>query len=188
MHRFLILVVACATSAAALAHDHGRLRGTYAVTGMSWCIRDPASLGFNPNLTPKGGPLKFFSYTVEGVTVFHGDGTGTSSSRAYSVDTGGGETSDTSYQFTYAIDPDGKLSIKEVPGTYSTTILTGPIAGLTQVTDVADGIAFIGEGAQTIIPAPSVPTVLMVTRSDGARYAQICNGSRISIRLNDDDR
>jgi hypothetical protein len=189
MHRFFILVVAgTAASAAAFADDHARLRGTYAFTGTSLCIRDPASLGFNPNFTPKGGPIKLFSYTVEGVLVFRADDTGTSNSRAYSVDTGGGETSDSSYQFTYTIGPDDKLSVKEVPGTFSDTILTGPIAGLTQIVGVADVSGFIGEGARTITLAQPEPTVQMVTRSDGGQFAQICNSSRIYIRISGDDR
>lgn len=187
MHRFFILLVASTAASAALAGDHARLRGTYAVTGDSFCIRDSASLGFDPTFTAKG-PVKRFSYTVQGVTVFHPDGTGTASSRAYSVDIGGGETSESSYQFTYTIGPDGKLSIKAVPGTFSDTILTGPIAGLTQVVDVADVSGFIGEGARTITLAPSAPTVLMVTRSDGGSYAQICNSRRFSIRISGDDR
>jgi hypothetical protein len=188
VHRFFILVVAGTTaSAAAFADDHAHLRGTYAVTGASFCIRDAASLGFNPNFTPKG-PVKLFSYTVEGVTVFHADGTGTSSSRAYSVDTGGGETSDSSYQFTYTIGPDGKLSVKAVPGTYSSTTLTGPNAGLTQVVDVPDVSGFIGEGARAIILGPPVPSVQTVTRSNGAQFTRICNGSLIATRISDDDR
>jgi hypothetical protein len=189
MHRFFILLVAGTTaSTAAFAHDHARLRGTYAFTGTSLCIRDPASLGFNPNFTPKGGPLKLFSYTVEGVAVFHADGTGTSSLRAYSVDTGGGETSDSSYQFTHTISPDDKLSVKAIPGTFSDTILTGPIAGLTQVAEVADANGLIGEGARTITFVHPAPTVQMVTRSDGNQYAQICNGSPIYIRVSGEDR
>ena len=190
MHRFFILVIAGTTaSAAAFADDHAsRLHGTYAFTGASLCIRDPASLGFDPNFTPRGGPLKLFSYTVQGVVVFHANGTGTSNSRSYSVDIGGGETGDSSYQFTYSIGPDGKLSVKEVPGTYSSTILTGPIAGLTQVTDVPDVSGPIGEGARTITLAQPAPTVEMVTRSDGGQFAQVCNSSRIYIRISGDDR
>jgi hypothetical protein len=189
MHRFFILVVAgTAASAAAFADDHARLRGTYAFTGTSLCIRDPASLGFNPNFTPKGGPIKLFSYTVEGVLVFRADDTGTSNSRAYSVDTGGGETSDSSYQFTYAIGPDGKLSVQAVPGTNKITILIGPNAGLTQAVDVPDTSGFIGENARAIILAPPVPTVQTVTRSNGTQLARICNGSLIVTRVSDDDR
>ena len=80
------------------------------------------------------------------------------------------------------------MSVKAVPGTFTDTILTGPIAGLTQVVDVADVSGFIGKGARTITLAPSAPTVLMVTRSDGRRFAEICNQSRISIRISGDDR
>ncbi|HTO61783.1 MAG TPA: hypothetical protein VMM15_11060 [Bradyrhizobium sp.] len=188
MHRFFILVVAATTaSTAAFADDHARLRGTYAFTGKSVCIRDSASLGFNANFTPKGR-IKLFYVTVEGVMVLHADGTGTVNVQDFSVDTGGGETGVTSYQFTYAIGPDDQLSLREVPGTYSHTILTGPIAGLTQVADVADASGLIGEGAQTITFAQPAPIVQMVSRSDGNQYAQICNGSRIYIRISGDDR
>jgi hypothetical protein len=188
MHRFFMLVVAGTTaSTAAFADDHARLRGTYAFTGKSFCIRDSASLGFNPNFTPKG-PIKSFSYTVEGVMVFHADGTGTVNAQDFSVDTGGGETGVSSYQITYTIGPDDELSVKAVPGTYSHTIRTGPIAGLTQVAVVADASGLIGEGARTITFAQPAPIVQMVSRSDGNQYAQICNGSRIYIRISGDDR
>jgi hypothetical protein len=190
MHRFFILVVAGTTiSAAAFADDHThRLHGTYALTGMSFCIRVAASTGFNPDFTPKAGPVKFFTYTVDGVTVYHADGTGTLRARAYSVDTGGGETSDDSYQFTYTTGRDGKLTVKAVPGTFTDTILTGPIAGLTQVVDIPDASASIDQGARIItFRGRAAPVVQMVNRSDGRQFAQICNGSRVEIRLNDDD-
>jgi hypothetical protein len=190
LHRFLILVVACATTgAAAFADDYrARLHGTYALTGSSYCIQNSASIGFNPDFSPKGR-VASFSNTVQGVMVFHADGTGTVNERSFVVDASEGETSDTSYQFTYAIGPDGKLSVKAVPGTNKTTILIGPLAGLTQVVDnVPDTSGFIGEDARAIILAPPVPTVQTVTRSDGAQVARICNGSPIATRISDDDR
>jgi hypothetical protein len=189
MHRFISLVVVCTTaSAAAFADDHAsRLRGTYALTGTSYCIQDSASIGFNPNFSPKG-PVASFSNTIEGIMVFHTDGTGTVNNRSFAVDIGEGTTSDTSYQITYTIGPDGKLSVKAVPGTYSSTTLTGPNAGLTQVVDVPDASGFIGEGARTITLAQPTPTVQIVTRSNGAQFARICNGSTIAFRTSDDDR
>jgi hypothetical protein len=78
--------------------------------------------------------------------VFHADGTGTANSPGFSIDPGAGSTGDSSYHFTHG-GPDDKLAVKEVPGTYSSTILTGPIAGLTQVVGVADTSGLIGEGA-----------------------------------------
>jgi len=189
MHCFLSLVMAGTfISAAAFADDHAsRLHGTYALTGSSYCIQDSASLGFNPNFSPKG-PVASFSNTVEGVMVFNADGTGTVNSRSFAVDAGAGSSGDSLYQITYTIGPNGKLSVKAVPGTYSSTILTGPNAGLTQVVDVPDTSGFIGEGARAIILAPPVPTVQTVTRSNGTQFARICNGSLIATRISDDDR
>jgi hypothetical protein len=189
LRRFFILVVGGTTaSAAAFAHDHAsRLHGTYAMTGSSYCIQNSASIGFNPDFSPKG-PVVSFSDTVEGAMVFHADGTGTVNSRSFVVDFGEGETSDSSYQFTYAIGPDGKLSVQAVPGTNQITILIGPNAGLTQAVDVPDTSGFIGENARAIILAPPVPTVQTVTRSNGTQLARICNGSLIVTRVSDDDR
>jgi hypothetical protein len=120
--------------------------------------------------------------------VFHADGTGTVNSRGFSIDPGAGSTGDSSYQITYTIDPDGRLSVKAVPGTFSSTILTGPNAGLTQVVGVADTSGLIGEGARAIILAPPEPTVQTVTRSNGTQFARICNGSLSAFRTSDDDR
>ncbi|WP_315749450.1 MULTISPECIES: hypothetical protein [unclassified Bradyrhizobium] len=188
MHRFLILAAAATASTAASANDHASLRGTYALAGKSLCIRNPAAVGFNSNFTPKGGPLKLFSFTVEGVMVLRADGTGMMDVQDFSVDTGGGETGVTSYKFTYTITSDERVLLKAVPGTYSHTILTGPIAGLTQVADVADATGVISEGARTITFVQPAPIVQLVSRSDGNQYAQICNGSRIYIRIGDADR
>jgi hypothetical protein len=85
MHRFFSLVVAGTTaSAAAFADDHASLRGTYASTGVTSCVQDSASLGFNPNFTPKG-PAVLTSTTHQGVRVFHADGTGTVNDQSISV-------------------------------------------------------------------------------------------------------
>jgi hypothetical protein len=188
MHRFFSLFVAGTTaSAAAFAHDHAsRLHGSYAMTGVSDCIQNSASIGFTPNFLPKG-PVASFSTTVNGVMVFRADGTGTVNHRSFTVDVGEGTTSDISYQISYTIDPDGNLSVKAVPGTYSSTTLTGPNAGLTQVVDVPDTIGFIGEGARVIVLAPPVPSILTVTRSNGTQFARICDGSLIATRISDDD-
>ena len=120
--------------------------------------------------------------------VFHADGTGTVNSRSFSIDPGAGSTGDSSYQITYSIGADGKLSVKAVLGTSNSTILTGPNAGLTQVVGVPDVSGFIGEGARAIILGPPAPTVQMVTRSNGTQFARICNGSLIATRISDDDR
>ncbi|WP_139017428.1 hypothetical protein [Bradyrhizobium sp. STM 3809] len=157
------------------------------MTGASDCIQNSASIGFDSTFLPKG-PVVFFATTVDGIMVFRADGTGTVTSRSFTVDAGEGTTSDISYQVNYTIDAGGKLSVKAVPGTYSSTTLTGPNAGLTQVVDVPDTSGFIGEGARAIVLAPPAPSVLTVSRSNGTQYARICNGSLIMTRVSDDER
>jgi hypothetical protein len=191
MHRLLLLVVAGTTaSAAAFADDHARLHGTYAVTGASSCIQTSASIGFNSNFTPNGAS-GFFSPTDEAVRVFHADGTGMVSGRSISIAAppfAGASSGDFSYQFTYTIGPDGKLSLTLVPGTYKETILTGPRAGQTEVHGVPVETGFIGEGARAIVLGTDAPVVEPVTLSTGEQFVRVCNRSRTLIRISDDDR
>ena len=132
MHRLFILLVAGVTaSTAALADDHPRLHGTYAFTTTNSCIQTSASIGFNSNFTPNGASA-FFNTTDVGVSVFRADGTGTLNARSISVTAppfAGASSGDYTYQFTYTIGEDGKLSTALVPGTYKVTVLTDPRAG-----------------------------------------------------------
>jgi hypothetical protein len=93
-----------------------------------------------------------------------------------------------SFQFTYTIGPDGKLSIALVPGTYKATLLTGPGAGLTAVEEIPVLTGFIGEGARTIVLGEAAPTVELATVSNGVQFAKVCTRSRTLIRISDDER
>jgi hypothetical protein len=190
MHRLFFLAIAGATAGwtVAAAAD-SNLHGTYAFTGMSSCIQDSASLGFNPNLTPKG-PASFFTFSVEGTRTFHADGTGMVSGRSVSIVSppdASGNSDDFSFKFTYTVDPGGQLSTSLVPGSFSGTALTGPRAGQTYVDDVPMQSGFIGEGAQTIVLHEQVPTVESVSFSNGDMFLRICNRSRVLIRLHNEE-
>jgi hypothetical protein len=192
MHRLFLLIVAGTTaSAAAFAdNDHARLHGTYAVTGASSCIQTSASIGFNANFTPNG-PSAFFSSMNIGVRVFHADGTGTVNTRDIGVTAppfAGAASGETTYQFTYTISPDGKLSTALVPGTYKGTELTGPRAGQTVVEEVVPDTGFIGEGARTIVLGQDTPAVVHILFSTGEQFVRVCNKSRVLTRISDDDR
>jgi hypothetical protein len=173
MHRLLLLVaVGTTASAAAFADDHASLNGTYAVAGASSCIQTSASIGFNSNFTPNG-PSGFFSTTDAGVRVFHADGTGTVNVRSISVTAppfAGVSSDETSFQFTYTIGEDGKLSTALVPRTYKVTVLTGPRAGQTAVEQVPVETGFIGEGGRTIVLGQDAPFVNHVLISTGEQF------------------
>jgi hypothetical protein len=191
VHRFVILLVAAtAASAAALADDHAQLHGTYAVTGTASCIQTSASIGFNSNFMPNG-PSGFFTSNNIGVRVFHADGTGTVNVRDIGVTAppfAGAGSGATTYQFTYTISEDGRLSTAVVPGTYKGTPLTGPRAGQTVVEEGPPDTGLIGEGARTIELSVVTPGITSITYSNGDRFVRVCNSSHVLTRISDDDR
>ena len=93
------------------------LRGTYAFTGEGACLVSPTG-GFNPDLTPTNPAGRFvISFSVQGVRIFNGDGTGTLSGRAVSIThsdvaavLGGASSNDFQASFTYNVVPDGTFT------------------------------------------------------------------------------
>jgi hypothetical protein len=190
MHRFLLLVIVGLTaSGSAFADEPSRLRGTYAFTGMSACIQDSASLGFNPNFTPKG-PTSFLNFAATGTRTFNDDGTGTVTGTSVTVDAppnASGSSATFTFNFTYTVDPGGMLSLTMVPGTFSGSILTGPRAGQTYVNAVPFQTGQIGENARSIVVSQPAPAVETVTFSNGDSVARVCNRSRVLILTRHDD-
>jgi hypothetical protein len=191
MHRLFILLVAATTSsAAAFADDHPRLHGTYAFTTTNSCIQTSASIGINANFTPNG-PSGFFNSTDVGVRVFRADGTGTLTARDVSVTAppfAGASSADYTFQYTYTIGEDGKLTITMVPGTFKGTELTGPRAGETVVHVIPVETGFIGEDGRTIVLGQDAPVIDHVLLSTGEQFVRVCNRSRTLTRISDDDR
>jgi hypothetical protein len=93
---------------------------------------------------------------------------------------------ETTFQFTYTIGEDGKLSTALVPDTYKVTVLTGPRAGQTAVEEVPVETGFVGEGGRTIVLGQDAPFLNHVTISTGEQFVRVCNRSRILTRLGDD--
>jgi hypothetical protein len=187
---FILLVASTTASAAAFADDHTRLHGTYAFTTTNSCIVTSASTGFDANFTPNA-PASFSNVTDEGVRVFRADGTGTLNGRAVSVGAppfAGASSSDYTFQYTYTIGEDGKLSITIVPGTYKATVLTGPRAGQTEVIDIPVETGFIGEDRRTIVLGQDAPVVSRILISTGEQFVRVCNRSRTMTRISGDDR
>jgi len=191
MHRFLLLVIAGSTaSGSAFADDPFHLRGTYAFTGMSACIEDSASLGFNPDFSPKG-PTSFFNYTATGTRTFNGDGTGTVTGTSVSVSAppnAGASSATFTFQFTYAVDASGMLTTTAVPGSFPGAVLNGPRAGQTYVDQIPSITGQIGDDARSIVLSEPAPAVETATFSNGDSFARICNRSRVLILTGHNDR
>lgn len=188
MRHLTMLTVASAilTWAVAASADPMSLEGRYAFTGTSSCIQVSASLGFNPNLTPVGGSANYYSFAVEGVRTFKGDGTGTVKGRSVSIDSppnASGSSDDFTFQFTYTIAPDGILSTSLVPGTFSGTVLTGPRTGQTFVDNVPTQVGFVGDDGASIVLGEPAPILESHNFSNGDMFVRLCNRSRSLIRL-----
>jgi hypothetical protein len=187
MHRFLLLVIAgVTTGGSAFAADPSHLQGTYAFTGMSACIEDSASLGYNPDFTPKG-PASFFDFTATGTRTFNANGTGTVNGTSVSMaapPNASGSSATFTFQFTYTVAPGGVLSLTMVPGTFSGTVLTGPRAGQTYVNPVPFQTGQIGDNERSIVVSQPAPAVETITYSNGDSFARVCNRSRVLILIN----
>jgi hypothetical protein len=218
-----VLTLAYAASAAA---DAPKLKGSYGFTGAAQCLvaqgyagspSGPAmanptpgvafpNSGFQPNLRPNDaltGTSEAYTYTfgVEGIRKFNGDGTGTVKGTAVSI-TGrptpgpGGYPhfpasaglADFAFSFTYTVNADGSWTGSMVPGSYSENHLTGPRAGETSTVDAIPPVTgMVSRDGETLIAAQVTTVVETHTFSNGDVEPQICNRTRTFIRLRDDD-
>ena len=198
MRRLLI----CSVSAIGLVHAGGaaasspKLKGVYAFTGSAACLvsADTAPTpsgagGFNGNLQPNSGSRVWStSFSVEGVRIFNGDGTGKIKGTSVNITVpptpagfscpGPGcfppSAGSTNFEasFTYTVDNDGVLHTQLVgpltgttasgPGSPGSPVPGGTVISTTQEIDVPPLVGLIGDNAKTLTIAhlePAVETV-----------------------------
>jgi len=189
------------------------LQGVYGFTGTAACLVAPGSSnpvepsGFDGALQPIYPTSSFSnSFAVEGIRIFHGDGTGVvnGTSVAITVRPTPGPpplvpsfppsagSSNFSYNFTYTVDGNGNWTATMVPGSYSETFVTGPrstenSANTSNQTATIDAIpplsGFISQDGQTLTGAHLAPIVETITFSNGDVWPRICHRSRVYINL-----
>ena len=140
-----------ADMASAWPPRHHGIQGQYAATGGGVVLLAP--FGFNPNLTPINN-VGIINWTSrEGVFTFkhHGTGSATSLERTVtspyqipgnpptSVPASAGSWVD-SFDFTYTVTHDGKITITPDSGTYTSEWKTGPSSGIHYI----EGASFEG--------------------------------------------
>jgi hypothetical protein len=226
-HAFAISLPALAlTVAASAAAEPPKLKGSYGFTGAAECLVAPGfagnpngaaianptpgvalpNSGFQANLRPNDsvvGPTQSYVYSfgVEGIRKFNGDGTGTIKGTTVSVvgrptpGPGGyphfppsAGSSDFSFSFTYTVASDGTWTATMVPGSYTETHLTGPRAGQTSNVDAIPPVTgMISRDGETLTSAQVTTVVETHTYSNGDVDPQICDRTRVYIKLKDDD-
>jgi hypothetical protein len=220
MRRALISSI-CALCAIGLVHpsDAGAaspktLKGEYAFTGTASCLFAPGSdpgpgnptpgkalpnSGFNANFQPLVNATAFVtSFSVEGVTVFNNDGTGTfkGTSVAITERPTPGPTGYPSFPasassntfegaFTYVVNSDDTFDTQMV-GPLTGTFLSGPRAGQTTSVDRPPMTGLISKDGNTLTLASVAPAVETVVFSNGDVWPRVCHRSRVHIKMDKD--
>jgi hypothetical protein len=204
MRRLLI----CSVSAIGLAYagsaaaNSPKLKGVYAFTGSAACLVSAANTttqaggpspgGFNSNLQPNGGSRVWStSFSVEGVRIFNGDGTGTIKGTSVNITappTPAGFTcpnpgcfppsagsSNFEASFTYTIDNDGVLHTQLVglmtgttasgPGSPGSPAPGGSVISTTFTVDGPPLVGLIGDNGKTLTIAHLEPAVETITQT-----------------------
>ena len=197
------IVVVLFTGSAAGDDRNNLLRGDYAFSGEATCLGSSLSAsppgGFHEDLTPVTPPFPFvFSYSIQGVRTFNGDGTGkvvgrtVSFSHPYALPSnpayfnpGGASSSDIEADFTYEVAPDRTLTIEQ-PLSLG-TVLTGTRTGQTFKLENVRFVGLMPRDGKILTIASGEPTVETHTFFAGNApvfvRAQICHRARMLFKL-----
>jgi hypothetical protein len=87
-----------------------------------------------------------------------------------------------SYDFTYTVDPNGKITLDLVPGTYNGTVLAGIRSGQTFTIDKISVSGWASQGNKVLTlgtPGTATPEIAAVTYSSGDTVYQIGHASHV---------
>jgi hypothetical protein len=192
----LFVAVTFASTAGA---DPPFLKGAYGFTGSETCLYSDQQFNDKFQVPPTANP-RTYSFVVEGIQAFQGDGTGTVKVSATVVNTGplnamgsnppSANSNNYSYSFTYAVNGDGSWT-SFVPGTINGTFLAGPRAGQTfTVTGYPTLTGLISADAKTLTAATVDPAGKLAPAAEIITYHpsgsfdyRICLRSRTFIHL-----
>lgn len=152
------------------------LRGNYAFTGEDVCL--VSAKGFDADFNPLG-PTAVFSYTIQGVRTFNGDGTGRLIARTVRLDAPRrsgpgalGGSADLSADFTYEVASDRTVTVEQGPMT--STDIGEPDA---RTTVIIEDIKFYGQIAQDL------KTLVMSTEKSTVETRKNLQGEVLDYRI-----
>jgi hypothetical protein len=160
------------------------IRGQYAATGGGTCF--VAYLGFD-NLIPNSGIFDLMTFSIEAVFTFTRDGTGNVERTCPTVfHTANPQTlypyatiAKDSWDFTYAVEPDGSITLTQVPGSHTGGFISGPLDGIPYNNEGRNRRGTVSPDGKTIILNGGSPD--FVTNSEGGPFQMICNDSAVLI-------
>jgi hypothetical protein len=168
-----------------------RLKGDYAFAGEATCL--VSLTGFNSNFEPVGPGLwpRVFTFSIQGVRTFNGDGTGKVVARTVSLshpfalpgtppffNRGSASSADLESDFTYTVSPD--LTLTVITPVVTGKVLTGSRTGqAVTITNVPPFTGFVSEGLDSLTLAHDAPGIENHHFSNGDADQRICHRSRI---------
>jgi hypothetical protein len=167
------------------ASGHRSLRGQYAATGGGTCFVAP--LGFD-NLVPIGGVFDLMTFSIEAVFTFNRDGKGNVertcptillTANLFGVAYPFATIAKDSWDFTYAVEPDGSITLTQVPGSHTGGFISGPLDGIPYNNEGRNRRGTVSPDGKTIILNGGSPD--FVTNSEGGPFQMICNDSAVLI-------
>jgi len=161
------------------------IQGQYAATGGGTCFIAP--LGFD-NLVPNGGIFDLMTFSIEAVFTFNRDGTGNVertcptillTANLFGVASPFATIAKDSWDFTYAVEPDGSITLTQVPGSHTGEFISGPLTGFPYNNESRNRRGTVSPNSKTIILNGGSPD--FVTNSEGGEFQMICNDSAVLI-------
>jgi hypothetical protein len=191
----IITVIASFILAATVLADppgHRAIRGQYAAAGGGTCFL--AHCGFN-NLVPNYGIFDLMTFSTEAVFTFTRDGKGHVERTNPTVTHTGNPgtnflpyawTAKDSWDFTYAIEPDGSITLTQVPGSHSGIGISGPMKDTVFINEGRNRRGTVSPDGKTIILNGGEPDFVTfaspILPNPGCEVPQmICNDSAVLI-------
>jgi len=168
------------------------IQGQYAATGGgTWFL---AHCGFD-NLVPNNGIFDLMTFSIEAVFTFTRDGKVHVERTAPTVTHTGNPgtnflpyawTAKDSWDFTYAIEPDGSITLTQVPGSHSGIGISGPMKDVVFINEGRNRRGAVSPDGKTIILNGGEPDFVTfaspILPDPGCEVPQmICNDSAVLI-------
>jgi hypothetical protein len=184
------LVMVLAASSAMAQSQTPRLKGEFAFTGSHVCVGVTPPSGFSADLIPLGDSF-VTTFSIQGVRIFNGDGTGSMTARIVALgDPGAANARDLSAQFTYSVAADGTVTIDDEP-TDVVTVAGPGVGGHFKISDTPTLVGRLSSDRKSLTFATFNPGVEVVTRvvpaPEQVIQVRICHRERIGIRISQED-
>ena len=161
--------------------DDSGPRGTYFAVGSQACLY--GNEGFDVSNQPNDGNIYSNSGNSHAITIYNGDGTGTTSGTFISITVPptpnfrpSASNGTFQFSFTHSSVSNNSFTSALVPGSYMGTISSGPRAGQTFTVDRVDRTHLITNNGKTITAADVIAAVENITYSGApfGPFQRIC--------------